>query len=183
MQKVYHPGEFIGQGSEATFFRLRGYKHLGVKVVHNLMLVKNPATFLKKELESGQLLRRLGFPVPRHIKMVLVKPEPSANMPRENQLMFLNHWEERWGIVVEFIEHDVRMVAPRDIARLYEAEKKRFAFCGIQVRASSPNQNVLYSAKHNKLYFIDFGDWRIPSEQYIKQKLKERERQSRLHSF
>jgi hypothetical protein len=165
---AYDVGTFIGCGYYNYFFRLKKYSNLGVRVRRrDTGLI---AYFkLNNELRKARVLRRLGISVPRYINVVRVKfPECTAetikniDAPDEviKELMDKSSITY-YGLIIEYIEGDLKMVEKSKVQDLYDLEKKKIdKHPNIQMDHTGITK-VLWSEREQKIYFIDFDAWTI----------------------
>lgn len=175
---MYTLGKFIGRGGSAYFFGIQGHKRLGAKVK-----IDNNKLALEEEFAKAQILRKVGAPVPRYVGVVpiAIPNDFKSMLQRQVELGevtgFTKGGLERfpdtvtkifggkvlWGLVIEIID---AVIVDRDkVALHYQRERNKLEKLGIKIKDSTlvRNHNVLWSKKKNKLFFIDFERWEVPS--------------------
>ncbi len=163
--KCYDAAGYIGHGSEGFYFLLKGYPHLGVKVLRD-----NSKSQLKKELRKAKILRGLNLPVPRHIGIVNVRINNELlNESKLNLYSGMLHPEYWYGLVIEFIDDGLEFVEAKQVDANYYEALKQIGNYGIKVQDSYPGvRNVLWCKRRKKIYLIDYERWHIPLKYYLK---------------
>ena len=178
---LYTTGQFIGYGAHSYVFRLREYKNLVIKIPFNEFNFDeeniNAKAILEKELEIGNILKKIGISVPRYLGVFQVKFPEYFDKTIEREVKrskiipyFLwkplkkNAGKIRWGLIMEFIEKDLTLVSTKRLEYLYRNELKKVLTMGINNVDAYMDHNVLWSRKNAKIYFIDFESWVIPKK-------------------
>lgn len=178
---AYEVGDLIGCGYSSSFFRLKRYPRLGVKVI----ICESPfrgapsdrkcKKRLLKELLIAQMLRKLDVPVPKYVGIVKVQ-FPSdlnpliKNCPQRIHSTYLSFLLQmagqiKYGLVMEIIEDDLSLTGKdtQRILNFLKEERKKLEKLGMFLPSDTwLNNNVLWSKKKKKFYFVDVEFWEIP---------------------
>ncbi len=158
---MYEIGKIIGCGLYSFFFRLKKYPRLGVKIKK-----VDDKKLLEEEFAKAQILRKLGVSVPRFVGITKVKIPDDFNVTATNYLKsipnLIGAGMVKWGLVIEIIDNDLRLVSRNKINYYYIKEAIKVKALGINMVDSEPDRNVLWSQRKARLYFIDFDMWDIP---------------------
>ncbi|NQV91108.1 hypothetical protein HQ489_01405 [Candidatus Woesearchaeota archaeon] len=167
---MYEAGKWVGHGYYADFFRIRNNTTLGVKI--DLRGKKA----LEEEYEKLLILKKIGISVPycKGVKMIKFPAYFEKTIEKQNitgitqkQRTSLKNLagEVRYGLVMEIIEEDIKLVSNKRITYIFEKEMNKIKALGI-IPGRDADMNVLWSQNNAKLYFIDFERWIIPKELY-----------------
>ncbi len=165
---MYKASKYIGEGATGCVLSLVNYKHLCVKILFEK--IHHPYRKLHSEMEKGKMFRKLELPVLRYVKIVKVKIETEdarvlSLFPSADSKIY-------YGLVMELASNDLKMVDKLQVHLLYERNATKFKQLGIEVIDSAPTKNVLYSHRHNNLYFADFYFWMVPLFSEMKKRKK-----------
>lgn len=168
---MYEVDRFRGNGKSSAFFGLKGHPNIGVLIKYFGDSGWQRRT-LERELKWGKSLVKLGISVPKYIGFIQVKiPENIDEIFRKNPPTFAPRFNKELvdlakpgkvfeGIAVQLIENDIALIGEERIIALYNHEMEKLKSYGIKPNDSNHRGNVLYSAKRNKLYLIDFEGWK-----------------------
>jgi hypothetical protein len=176
MSEMFELGALVGQGAFSMFCRLRGYPSLGVLVPKDVCGIV-AKQYLEQELRRAKILANLKINVPKYVGVFLIKVPDYFDKTLMNGLekkdprsisledKFINydllkHFTGKtvYGLVMEHIEKDLSLISANRLKYIYKKEREKIESYGIILGEDADN-NVLWSQKEGKLYFIDFEKW------------------------
>ncbi|HIH11786.1 TPA: hypothetical protein HA241_06355 [Candidatus Woesearchaeota archaeon] len=168
---MYTIGKFLGAGLFANVFRLKEYPLWCVKVSK----WTNRKSTLEEQFAKAQILQRLGVPVPTFLGVYEVTfpsyfKKTIEKQYRRGEISWWRYWNlcrikegMKLGLVMETVESDLTLVSSRRVKYHFRKEISKVKAMGIKVSFDADSrENILWSQKQGKLYFIDFDFWRIP---------------------
>ncbi len=168
---MYETGVYIGDGCNSVFCHIKDHPKLGIKI-RKEESDKKAFKKLKEEYTKALVLRKLKLPVPRYAGIVRIKINPKtifSQDPEIDKLLKEKYGKsEDFGLVIENIENDIRVLSEKQVQKKYNFYKKQFRELNIVISDSGSNHNILWSEKKKKMYFIDYEYWTIPSKYFKK---------------
>ncbi len=169
----------MGEGAFATFFRIRGYPKLGVKI-SRLERPNMAKKILQEELNKAKILMELKLPVPKYVEVIQIQvPEYfiktldrgiTRNNPDSiNNDVWIKESREEiittlkktvvYGLLMEYVEPDLSLISQKRLEYIYKKEVAKIEKYGIKIIDSGLHHNVLWSKSQAKMYFIDVEAW------------------------